>query len=348
MQSKRRIDVALTDLSLSDVVSACLAGDIAIDGLARAIYSDPRVKRLIAHACFKFKVPSDAEADITQDLALLLTQKFIKTIVNPEKIYNVLHVSACHIARRKAEKSGEDSLEELIDRSAEYDPDTSSLMYDEHQDPDKLENSIDRRKAIEEFNRRFSHQLQKREDPMFPATDFRMLAFDAPPHIVHSVKRPLKKETANAPSLAGTELNEIRRSLGYSVPEFARLLNTTKTTLASYLYGLVKNVPESIIKEARLLHNQASSELQDLNDRFGNLTMREIANDWIKTLGIDPDDKKCDTLLANALYVDRATVWRWRERDMRPEARKLKEYANLVARVVITKRNSQSQFSAVM
>ncbi len=338
MQSTGRIDPRLTNAgNLSEVVAACLAGTASIDDVAKTYYADPRVRRLVAHACYKSRLPADFVDELSQELALLLTQKFIRTIENPEKIYNVLHISACHIARRKAEKAREDSLDALLERSGDADPSTSVVMADERHVIEEIEENMDRKKAIDEFNRRLG--TQQKESPMHLATSLRMSVIDTTPQIVRRIERtkPPKQEPSNVPSAAGVELNDIRRELGYTVPEFAQLLNTSKGTLSSYLYGIVKNVPESVMKEARLLHRQAGNEFQALNAKFGNLSMQEIVEAWIKSLGIEADDKSRDTQLADTLEVDRATVWRWRERNMRPELRKLKEYDDLVIAAVKAK-----------
>lgn len=345
MQSSGRIDSRISPTNnLAEAVSACLDGTASIDDVARAYYADTRVRRLIAHACYKSRLSPDFSEELAQECAVLLTQKFIRTIEDPEKIYNVLHLSACHMARRKAEKAGEDSLDAILERSGEADPSTSEIMGDPRQVIEEVEVSMDRRKAIDEFNRRLN--TQQKGSPMHMTNSLRMSLVHSTPLVVPRLERikPPKQEPANSPSEAGIELNDIRRELGYTVPEFAQLLNTSKGTLSSYLYGIVKNVPESVLKEARLLRHQAGKEFQALNAKFGNLSMRDIVDAWFKSLGIDVEDKNRDTFLATILGVDRATVWRWRERNMRPEPRKLKEYDDMVvAAVAMSKRDKKAK-----
>jgi DNA-binding transcriptional regulator YiaG len=213
------------------------------------------------------------------------------------------------------------------------DPSTSAIMADEHREMDEVESRIDRQKAIAEFDRRFSKQ---KEPPMQLATRIRFSVIDPNLKVVPHQERvkPPKAEPVNQPGAEGIELNEIRKELGYSVPEFAKVLNLSKGTFSSYIYGVVKNVPASVMKEARMLQRQAGVEFKAINKKFGKLAMYEIVDRWIKDLGIESDDKGRDTQLAEVLGVDRATVWRWRERDMRPETRKLKEYDDLVQKAI--------------
>jgi len=166
-----------------------------------------------------------------------------------------------------------------------------------------------------------------------------MTDIDTRGYVVRRIERikPTKLVPTNAPSSSGIELNDIRRELGCTVAEFARLLNTSKGTLSSYMYGIVQNVPESILKEARLLRHQAGNALQAASAKFDNISMREISDAWMKSLGID-DSKSRETLLAETLKIDRATVWRWRERDMRPDPRRLKAYDDVVIAVAASKK----------
>jgi hypothetical protein len=333
MSRTGRIDSTLSP-NLSEAVAAFQSGTASLDEVAGTYYLDPRVKRITAHACFKSKLPADFADELSQELAVLLTRKFVQAIQHPEKIYNVLHVSACHIARRKADKAGEDSLDALLERTSELDPSTSPIMVDHRQEFDEVDEKIDRNRAIYEFNRRLGEPQKGR--PMQLATSLRLSIIDVTPQVVRRVKRVKapRQEPTNVPSEAAIELNGIRRDLGYTVPEFAELLNVSKGTLSSYLYGIVRDVPEAVMREAQLLHAQSGTEFHDLIVKFGHLSMRDIVDQWVEALGVEADDKSRDTLLAETLRVDRATVWRWRERDMRPDLRKIKEYDDLVAAAV--------------
>lgn len=331
MQSARRIDTRLkAHRSLEKAIADYQSGIASIDDVMQAYYVSPRVKRLIAHACFTSRLTPCFRDELTQELALLLTKKFVQTTEDTDKIYNVLHVSACHIARRKSEKNTEESLDLLLEQGKSVYPITAGHTDDRCYVMDEIGKSMDRKKAMDEFNRR----LRKPQGmTMQLATSLRMSCIDTVPQLVQRrAKASIHREKLpNEPSEAGIELNDIRKELGYSVPEFAKLLNTSKGTLSSYLYGIVRNVPTAMLEEARTLRREAGSEFRAINLKFNELSMHAIIDGWVQSLGIQSDDKRRDTLLAEVLRVDRATVWRWRERNMRPEPRKLKEYDDLVS-----------------
>ena len=140
----------LPSLDLEQTVAAYLNGQASHDNVATAYYRSNRVNRLVAHACLKYRssIPVDFALELKQELALLLSQKFLKTVENPASIYNVLHVSACFIARRRAQKIREESLEGMLGSS-------ESVLDLGNEDPvQALEDRIDHRRAVEEFKRR--------------------------------------------------------------------------------------------------------------------------------------------------------------------------------------------------
>ena len=118
-EAARNRAALLPSLDLEQTVAAYLNGQANHDNVASAYYRSNRVNRLVAHACLKYRssIPVDFAQELKQELALLLSQKFLKTVENPASIYNVLHVSACFIARRRAQKIREESLEGMLGSS---------------------------------------------------------------------------------------------------------------------------------------------------------------------------------------------------------------------------------------
>lgn len=330
---KSKLDSLSRQPSLSDVIRSYLEKTANLAAVMSAFYSDQRVSRCVVDACFRKGCSRNDVDEIKQDLAILLIHKFIKTIKDPEKIYNVLHVAACHIARRKTEKIKEFSIEDL----AVEEP---RVLYNKDDpvgdDPVvRVIETIDRHKAVEEFNRRLTGQLKNLPHPL--STSLRLSVVNKQPVLI---ERPLKPKRLTyreeSPSNAGKELGDIRKELGYTVPQFAELLNTSRGTLCSYLYGIVKTVPAQILNEARLLKTSANNDFQEFNKKICGMSMGEIIEQWIVLLGLQEHSKKSlDAQLAEILGVDRATIWRWRERDMRPEVRRLKEYDEIVRSVVV-------------
>lgn len=371
MQSSRHFSPCIGETpELEVAVAGYLAGNSTVDQVMRAYYESSRVKRLIAHACYQSRVSSDFSEEITQELALLLVEKFLDKIEDADKIYNVLHRSACFMARRKADKAGEDSLDALIERSNDYDPTGSVLLTDSKSLEDQVAMDIDHRKAVDDFNRRLA--LSK-ENIMFATPTLRMdlslssakpkvisvVGMETPPQqpkkaatkAATKTGQKLGRKSASKPepkvaikdvrktnhqvkvvSAEGEELNRIRKSLGYTVPEFADVLNISKGTLSSYLYGIVQNVPEGTMLEARGLTTQGGSKFQALAEKFESMSMREIVESWLSELGLDNDVRAHVKVLSEVLHRDRATIWRWTERDMRPDMRSLQEYQDLVSK----------------
>lgn len=142
-------------------------------------------------------------------------------------------------------------------------------------------------------------------------------------------KRAAPVQAANgkrAQSAEAVELSEIRVFLGYSVPELADALGISKGTLSSYIYGTVQTIPPTVMDNARLMKEQGTVEYQKVMAKFGALSMTKIVDLWTRKLGGFTDSRTAETELAKAAGVDRATVWRWRNRDMRPSWRNLKTY----------------------
>ncbi len=320
---------------LERAVAAFRQSKGSLDEVAACYYASPRVRRVIAHACFSFGAPSDFREDLRQELGLLLTERFVHVIEDPEKTYNVLHRTAVNIARRKVAHSSESSLEAMMERSDELEPSTAPMMRDPSDTlVDVLAARLDRDSAMREFSRRAQAQegaamsKQNREDDSLfygprkiarhrPLTRAKDLAI---------VKIPNKYK----PGPDGLELTEIRTFLGYTVPKFAEVLGVSKGALGSYLYGVVQDVPPQVMAEARALRRQSSGVRHRLAVRWGGVSMESQVALWGKRLGIDSESATADTELATVLQVDRATVWRWRSREMRPSPERIDELDRLV------------------
>lgn len=349
MQSTRRVNSRIEPSESTNTLDAACAqfllGAGSTNAVIQAFYDDPRVTRLAKHACGKFRLPDATYDEIKQDLAILLDGKFLNRLEHPEKIYNVLHVTALNLARRRHDKFSEDSLDELIERGGESFTSSSPALVDHLSDRDLADDQLDRSRAKAEFSRR----LKLSENNKTTATDeegigtmnlshtavasFGMSFFDPKPVVVYRQPRPPRPERTNELSAEAIELNEIRQYLGYTVPEFAKLMNTRKGTLSSYLYGTVRSIPLALMTEARALRKQGGQNFQESAAKFNDMKMTEIVEQWeTKLAGGQAPAANGETELGDVLGVDRATVWRWKERDMRPDLRKLREYDEIITR----------------
>ena len=317
----------VSSLDLEQTVAAYLNGQASHDHVAVAYYRSSRVNRLVAHACQKYRsyISMDFAQEIKQELALLLNDKFLNTIEDPSAIYNVLHVSACFIARRRAEKVYEDSLEQILESS----PEVQDLG---HSDPvQELEDLIDHRRAVEDFNRRASMDSKPKEQAVPMASALRAVATKTPDaavapvapltpismpsrisnrsaalaaaeldtplriyfnlHDVQVVERVVKPRRERSrgpvgPTPRSMEIKAIREQMHLSIETFGELLGVKKPVMTAYIYGHLYP-PERILNEARLLQKNQSTEILELSARFDGVPMAQIVDGWLEILGLN-------------------------------------------------------------
>jgi hypothetical protein len=145
----------------------------------------------------------------------------------------------------------------------------------------------------------------------------------------HQTERPelaAKKEICQD----GLELNVIRKRLGQTLGGYAAALGISKGTLASYLYGVVQKIPAGVMARARSLVGQEVTPFQSMTARFDGLSMRQIVDAWFHELGQEKGSHTGTKVMCDVLTVDRATIWRWVERGMRPDDRALLAYQSLI------------------
>ena len=310
-----------------------------IEDVAGAFYASARARRVIAHACYSFGASPDFRDDLRQEMGVLLTARFVHEIQDPERTYNVLHRTAVNIVRRKVSHSGEASLEALAERLDTAEPSTSPIMRDPSAPlEDALAARLDRERAMLEFSRRASANkggsMGKRQSQ---TQGIDVDPYARPERIFHKreaiMKAPPAETTKYSAGPEGRELNDIRVFLAYTVPDFAQLLGVSKGALGSYLYGVVKQVPAAVMAEARALRAQSAGERHELARRWAGVSMKEQVARWAEQLGIEPGSPAADTDLARALEVDRATVWRWRSREMRPPPEQMQTFDRRVAKL---------------
>jgi DNA-binding transcriptional regulator YiaG len=322
---------------LERAIVAFQEGPGTIEDVAAAFYASARARRVIAHACYSFGAQPDFRDDVCQEVGLLLTARFVHEIRDAERTYNVLHRTAVNIVRRKVSHSGEASLEAIVEQLGETEASTAPIMRDPSEPlEDALAARLDRERAMLEFTRRSSKNtggsMGKRQSQM-PGLDSDPYA--RPEKVFHKRSAATKAPSAEnkySPGPEGRELSDIRLYLAYTVPEFAQVLGVSKGTLGSYLYGVVKQVPAAVMAEARALRAQSSGGRHELARRWASVSMKEQVAKWSQQLGIEPGPA-ADTDLARALEVDRATVWRWRSREMRPPPEQMDAFDRRVAKL---------------
>jgi len=314
-------------------------GEVTAEAVVNAYYECTRVTRIIVDARRRARASTDYDHDLKQEVGLLLATKFVFAINDPERIYNVLHLTACNIARRHATRADERlvvDLDAMTDAEGGGSVELQAQSVDRDADSDSIIARVDLQRAFEVFERctppeillptTRSKRTQERHAMRSQAlpTALRLGAIvDHRPIVVQTappkVAAPQAEAIDQAAADDGRLLNEIRVRLGLTVPAFAAELGISKGTLASYLYGVVRAVPKHVMATAQELAKGGSEKLAEVERRFGLKPMSEIVDDWLLKLEIGPDDRQRDTLLGQILQVDRATVWRWRAREMRPD-----------------------------
>jgi len=317
-------------------------GEVTAEAVVNAYYECTRVTRIIVDARRRARASTDYDPDLKQEVGLLLATKFVFAINDPERIYNVLHLTACNIARRHATRADERlvvDLDAMTDAEVGGSIELQAQSVDREADSDSIIDRVDLQRAFEVFERctppeillptkrstRTQERLAMRSQALPTAlrlgaiVDHRPVVVKTSPPRAAVPQAPQAETIVQAAADDGRLLNEIRVSLGLTVPAFAAELGISKGTLASYLYGVVRAVPKHVMENAQELAKGGSEKLAEVERRFGLKSMSEIVDDWLLKLEIGPEDRQRDTLLGQILQVDRATVWRWRAREMRPD-----------------------------
>lgn len=333
-----------------DAISAALhAPNTDKTPVVKAFYASSRVNRLVANACFKYRVSHDFLDEIKQDLAILLIGKFLASVDasndfylrDPDKIYNVLHVTACNIARRKAGKTTESSIEDMTrddletatmrmhDRSSSL----TDILNEEQNVAALVEQNLDHSKAVADFNRRFENQLKKNQElELESQRNHHMFINPTRQQVLVTPLEPKAAPKAEPLELSGLaiELRQIMEKLDLTIPEMASLLNLTKGKFNSYIYGIVRNIPKKVIDDARTLETEGFPQIEEISKKFDGFSMEQISDHWVARLrsvnSAEATDDELFKQVVNVLDVDRATFWRWRNRQMRPRLRQLQEY----------------------
>lgn len=143
---------------------------------------------------------------------------------------------------------------------------------------------------------------------------------------------------------AARNLLEIRSQLGLTNREFARALNIGQSTLASYLYGRVAQVPQGLLSRAVALAQDHAARGSNQRDRYlAQASMEDIVDDWLRRVSevylkhasADRQRRHATLRLLKLLGVHKSTFWRWlqpadTEKAMRPSLERLRLYDDMV------------------
>jgi transcriptional regulator with XRE-family HTH domain len=160
-----------------------------------------------------------------------------------------------------------------------------------------------------------------------------------PIHIGSQSSSPVVRQDFSPPARrkASEALREIRDEMGLTNHSFAQMLGIGHSTLSSYLYGRVLEVPESLVQHARAIADKTADERYQPRARFlAEATMMQIVEDWMVRLGGDPTESQTAAKgrmqeLAEVIKVHKTTLWRWQqpetgEKSMRPTLERIRRY----------------------
>lgn len=156
------------------------------------------------------------------------------------------------------------------------------------------------------------------------------------PAQVLAASKQRKKQRELSPTCA--RLREIRLDLGMTQEAFSDQLGIPTTTLLSYEYGRTPTVRDELMKRAEEIFKE-QKEFVRYNKTQSNRPMAEILQEWCDTLSIDFVPEQYGAL-ADALGVDKSTLHRWVNNEMRPSTRALKNYTFNVKNAALIFRKS--------
>lgn len=311
------------------------------DGAAtilNAFYVDDRVRRMFVQLAFQFRQVDYAD-EARQRVALLFFDTYVPQILTngtpPQGVYSLVYALAMNVFRSiRKENSADEHRHESYDSTEDGSSDDARQA---HLAPSlaedflpALHSRIDMERAQTEIARRL--QLAAGVGLSDRTANERILPGISIGSPVE-VKAPARRRRNPLTTDFAKELNDIKTKLGITNQDFADGLGIGLPTLASYLYARVQSVPDRVMSAARDMLK--SSDPQSIKTRgwLDTTPMSDILDAWGTALGIDHLDKpKQDQLLADIFGCNVITVWRWRNKNAKPNMTVLTSYEQVVAR----------------
>lgn len=299
-----------------EALAAYRAGDLTQEALARTIFADSRLRRIVRAVGAKYNLRPQDQEDVFQRSMIVLFDKYVDSasLSDVGGIYSLWYAISQRVSQEVVANSKERQL------SCECDADNADPYSHNEEIATEIDDlDIESSLAADEFNRVLAKSPRQvaivktlEFSPVFHTSE--SLSIAAHPKQSGRVVRRLTTEQA--------ELVAIRESLGMTIQEFAAALEIKPERLSSYLYGKTGSVPSFVMQQAReLKHGDGHRSMQ-----FANRPMATIASDWMDRLLCNEDQ------LAKLLGVSLSTVERWLKNGPRPELARLMEYDSAVTR----------------
>lgn len=302
--------------------------------IIRLLYESRRIGALVNHSAVRHGI--DCERDeCLQRFALLMWEKWLDIYLredanqdNPERFFS-LSASLIMTVGRTLRGQGFRQLNGVrsrgisieVGRDSDYFGDDGAAILQRSADMQTLDTRdylAEKRyqSACELFNAKFSG---------LPRTTLLSKLKTPTKHNVQAEK--CDKRTGERTDIA--LLQSLRAHIGLSMNDLAASLSIKPSSLKAYLDGRVKKIPAHVMTSAQELLVQGNAGFERAKQLFQDIDMRELCLDWETRLGVD-ESANPSAELAHVLHVDRATVTKWKNAQMRPDVNKLARLDRLV------------------
>lgn len=306
-------------------------GRATINDVVREFYACARVRRIARHVAREAGLESSIEEAVQLVADRFFTEGIMDTIYDEKNLYSLLYTVAINAIRQEAESNlrwnrkhervhedgpGIEELQTVADFSGDVlhkinrDRSAQELMR-------RLGNKPNKGQTMETYNLANSiGQFQK---------GIELIAETSPARVSNKVSRLGPKDESALPADA-RELREIRKQLGYKVPDMARSINISRDKMSAALYGRLIPVPAAIMRDARDLLSASQAAISAREAKFKRFkNMEELVKFWLKELELE-ENRKGEEELAVILGVNHSTVFRWCKEEYKPLLADLDRY----------------------
>lgn len=325
--------------------------------VADAFYKDSRITRIAAHYANRMGL---AEIDeIKQEAVIIFTNNWLDRLDDPANVYYLLgdiikrvclglkrnllsHNEGRYTSLDRVSTSGQTGS----DRDEHYEKvfrrDDESLANADADCIDRVENAMMKAALIREVRNRLGRdsRLAHLENQAIHLEQKLGLAPFAQKvsreDMLADVQKP-KNNRAIASANDIKRLGEIRTELGMTIQDYAKILNTSKGALTSYLYGRAAP-PKDIICLAENILKERGSLVAAASEAFAGRSMREICLDWAKQLGAT--EETAIAVLSATFQTAPVTIKRWLNEKTRPDIHALQNYDKKIREVVAAQKTT--------
>ena len=312
--------------------------------VADAFYRDTRITRMVAHHANRIGLTEVDE--IKQETVIIFTNKWLDRLDSPENVYFLLgdiikrvclglkrnlmshnegrYTSLDHTQHQNESGGDQENFFEKVFRR-----DDDSLANADEDCINRVENSINRQALIREVRARLGRD--SRLAPLEKQAIYLEEKLGLSPVIEVVPKEKMRaslQKPKNARAIASAEaiqrLGDIRLKLGMTIQDFAKILNSTKGAMTSYLYRRAAP-PKKILLLAEIVLKERGCLVETANQRYAHRTMREITLDWAAAIGVKEEPEVIATL-SKIFNTAPVTIKRWLNEKTRPDLQALQNY----------------------